>query len=142
MKSIECPVCHNPIFSETFIENENFPCPYCEFKITVEIKNDKLQANAADIFQNLNWASSLFKNGNLILSQQKLYVLGDVFITMLGAKNWHTKTLSELEQELSECKKILRILEENNVDVPFLKLKSTLLDIYINSKFKKVSQNI
>jgi hypothetical protein len=142
MKSVQCPVCHQAIYSETFSPGESFPCPHCEFQLIVETYDQNPRVHTPeDLFQSLNWAQGIWKNGRLFLTPQKLAVLGEMFVRAIGLTDWSKMTPDQLRQRLAESEQAQKILKEKNLDQPVLQIERMLLDLFLNIKLKEVGQH-
>jgi hypothetical protein len=133
MKSVQCPVCHHSIYSETFVEGETFPCPHCEFQLVVEAYDQNPKVHTPeDLFQSLNWAHGIWKNGRLFLTQQKMGVLGELLVRAMGLTDWSKKTSDQLRQRLDAIEKAQDLLRREQIDLPVMQIERLLLDLYLN----------
>ena len=63
MKTVQCPVCHNHVFSDSFAPGEHFPCPHCEYELEVEIYEDSPTVRLPEALDmRMNWAKVISWN--------------------------------------------------------------------------------
>ncbi|NLI75914.1 MAG: hypothetical protein GX442_05655 [Candidatus Riflebacteria bacterium] len=135
MKSVQCPVCHHSIYSETFQEGESFPCPHCEFQLVVEPYDQTPQVHTPeDLFQKMNWAHGIWKNGRLFLTPPKLAVLGEMLVNAIGLADWSKMTPDQLRKRLKDCEKAQEVLKKEKIDQPVVQIERMLLDLFLTIK--------
>lgn len=137
MKSVQCPICRNTIFSETFVAGESFPCPHCDFRLDVDSYDQTPQVHTHEnLFQDLNWAHGIWKNGRLFLTPQKLAVLGEMFVNAMEMEAWSGETLEQLRERLAVIVQIQGLAKESG-QLPILQVQHLLLDLFIRLKVQE-----
>ena len=137
MKTVQCPLCRENIYSEAFRVGEKFPCPSCRNELTVEPYTDApIVKTAQDFMEKMAWAQSLWKDGRLLLNRDRLQALGEFLVGTLELESWGSETLEQLDGRLERLKATASQLDRSDrlSEVVFLNL--TLLDI-----FRKLREN-
>ncbi|HEY9069399.1 MAG TPA: hypothetical protein VIV61_04025 [Candidatus Ozemobacteraceae bacterium] len=133
MQSVQCPLCHNQMFSETFRPGERFPCPHCEHELLVEPYEDTPTVRLPEeISLHMNWAKGIWKDGRLFMTQQKLAVLGEMVVNALQLDRWSGETPEQLSDRLKQAKEAEELLLKNGYRPDMIAFGRTLLDIFIN----------
>jgi len=133
VKSVQCPVCHNQVFSESFREGEKFPCPHCEQVIEILSVDDEPKAKSqGDFYEDMNWAKGIWKDQRLFLTAQKLAILGELVVHSLEMDKWAGDDKETLQERRSDLARAQSILRESGLSSDLVVLGRTLLDIFIN----------
>ncbi|HOY66535.1 MAG TPA: hypothetical protein PLP29_06575 [Candidatus Ozemobacteraceae bacterium] len=133
MQSVQCPLCHNQMFSETFRPGERFPCPHCEHELLVEPYEDTPTVRLPEeISLHMNWAKGIWKDGRLFMTQQKLAVLGEMVVNALQLDRWSGERPEQLAERLKQAKEAEELLLKNGYRPDMIAFGRTLLDIFIN----------
>jgi len=133
MQSVQCPLCHNQMFSETFRPGERFPCPHCEHDLIVEPYEDSPTVKLPEeIGIHMNWAKGIWKDGRLFMTPQKLAVLGEMVVDALQLDRWSGETLEQLAERQKQWKDAEELLSKNGCKPDMIAFGRTLLDIFIN----------
>jgi len=121
------------MFSETFRPGEQFPCPHCEHDLIVEPYEDTPTVKLPEeIGIHMNWAKSIWKDGRLFLTPQKLAVLGEMVVNALQLDRWSGETLEQLAERQKQWKSAEELLTKSGFKPDMIAFGRTLLDIFIN----------
>ena len=135
MKSVQCPLCHNRVYSETFRGGEKFPCPHCEQEIEIiSDENEPVAKSQQDFAEHMNWAKGIWKDNRLFLTPQKLAILGELVIHSLEMDQWSKEDEASLRLRRQKLKQAQDLLCENGLNAELVVLGRTMLDIFINLK--------
>jgi hypothetical protein len=135
MQTVVCPLCNRNIFSETFKVGERFPCPNCAHDLTVEPYTDTPQVKSTlDMVEKMGWANGIWKDGRLMISEEKLLTLGQFVAGAIGLEEWGKQNLEELEQKSREIARVREVLAKNGVRDEFYAFQASLLDIFLHLK--------
>lgn len=133
MKSVQCPICHNQVFSDSFAPGDHFPCPNCEHELEVEVYQDSPTVRLPeDLNVHMNWAKSIWKGGRLLLTPQKLAILGEVVVNAFELEKWSGETPEQLRQRQQRWADAEELLTKNGLKAELIGVGRTLLDIFIN----------
>lgn len=133
MQSVQCPLCHNQMFSETFRVGERFPCPHCEHDLIVEPYDDNPTVKLPEeIGIHMNWAKGIWKDGRLFITPQKLAVLGEMVVTTLELDRWSGESVEQLSERLKQLREAEELLVKDGYRPDMIAFGRTLLDIFIN----------
>lgn len=131
MKSVQCPLCRENIYSETFRVGEKFSCPSCKNELTVEPYNDvPIVKTARDFIDQMAWAKSLWKDGRLLLHGERLQSLGEFLVGTFELEHWATETPEQLDERAARLKRSLEHLDRKDHISEVILLNLTLLDIF------------
>ncbi|HOT28584.1 MAG TPA: hypothetical protein PLU72_10365 [Candidatus Ozemobacteraceae bacterium] len=133
MQSVQCPLCHNQMFSETFRPGERFPCPHCEHDLIVEPYEDNPTVRLPEeISLHMNWAKGIWKDGRLFMTPQKLAVLGEMVVNALQLDKWSSETPEQLAERQTKWRESEELLVKQGYRPDMIAFGRTLLDIFIN----------
>lgn len=141
MKTVQCPLCLANIHSETFRSGESFACPNCEQQITISpYENNPVASASEDIAERMNWAKSIWKDGRLVLTREKLSILGESMADTIEMPRWAGETLDQLIERRKSLVSFQKICTESGFKPDLAATGVLLLDIYINLRQEQESQ--
>lgn len=138
MKKVDCPHCRKSIYSEYFVEGEEFPCPSCEISLRVESSAD-LDVTVSVVIDHL--ASGIFsrilEGKGILLNQRDIVTFGEVLASGLDIARWPALPPDRIESFARSNAKALAALEPGDPFVDVLRMRGTLLDIYRAGAFRE-----
>lgn len=137
MKTVQCPICHQHIFSETFWNKEKFPCPHCSQVIEIREENGQPIADLPDGYmEQMSWAQGIWKDGRLFLTPQKLAIIGELVVEAMGMEKWSQETPEQIADRRERMHQAREALRKQGIDNSVLDLSLTLLDLFVNLKMR------
>ncbi len=132
MKRLTCPHCNKDIYSETFSNEEVFPCPNCETSLKIEKVTD-FGAYASLVPD--GFISGIFLNlkdkEEIAISNADLKVFGNILVSSLDIKNWHSYPKDRLKNLRIQNDELLKEYPENDPFIDVLRFRNTLIDLYL-----------
>ncbi len=133
MKSVQCPVCHNQMYSDSFEPGEHFPCPQCEYELEVDVYDEIPKVRLPEALDvRMNWAKVIWKGGRLLLTQQKLAILGEMVVKAFELEKWPGETFEQLQLRQKKWADAEELLINSGNKGDIVEFGRTLLDIFIN----------
>lgn len=142
MQSVQCPVCHNQVFSNSFPPGQRFPCPHCEYELEIgNYDETPVVRLSEDLDSQMNWARGIWKGGRLLMTSQKLAILGEMVVSALEMEAWAGETIEQLRERDRRLAEAQELLISNSHKPDLVEAGRLLLDIFINLRTAESSPN-